>query len=386
MSGPKHLWLGDWRARRDREPEPVAPLRPLPKPDPEPEPPRPRRWPLFLAAGLGALAVLAIVFMAGALLNDGNRDDRRPATNRGTKQQRGQTQIGAVYARASPAVASIRSGNGAGTGFLVDSEGTLVTNAHVVGRARLVAVRFGDRRRPVRASVIGRDRSTDLAVLKLDPSHTPSVSPLALADSDRVQVGDEAIAIGNPFGLDRTTTAGIVSGLGREIRAPDGSRIEHIIQTDAPINPGNSGGPLLDADGRVIGVNSQIATAAGVPSTRGGNVGIGFAIPSNTVRDVVPRLKQGRRVLRADLGVRTTPVAAGALVRSVRPGGPAQNAGVQAGDVIVGIDGRSVGDAADIDSAIQSHAPGDHVVVEVRRDGQPVTLDAELDARPGRTP
>src|SRR5919206_557092 len=296
MSGPTHLWLGDWRARRDREPEPVAPLRPLPKPEPEPEPPRRRRWPLFLAAGLGTLAVLAIVFMAGALINDGGRQGRRPAAGRHPQQQPGQTRVGAVYARASPAVASIRSDNGAGTGFLVDTDGTLVTNAHVVGRARLVAVRFGDRRRPVRAAVIGRDRSTDLAVLKLDPAHTPSVSPLALADSDRVQVGDQAIAIGNPFGLDRTTTAGIVSGLGREIRAPDGSRIDHIIQTDAPINPGNSGGPLLDADGRVIGVNSQIATAAGVPSSRGGNVGIGFAIPSNTVRDVVPRLQQGRRV------------------------------------------------------------------------------------------
>src|SRR5918911_379893 len=169
MSGPKHLWLGDWRARRDREPEPVAPLRPLPKPEPEPEPPRRRRWPLFLAAGLGALAVLAIVFMAGALIN----------------------------------------------------------NAHVVGRARLVAVRFGDHRRPVRAAVIGRDRSTDLAVVKLDPAHTPSVSPLALADSDRVQVGDQAIAIGNPFGLDRTTTAGIVSGPGRGVRPPHWSRIDH---------------------------------------------------------------------------------------------------------------------------------------------------------------
>jgi putative serine protease PepD len=386
MSGPKHLWLGDWRARRDQEPEPVAPLRPLPKPEPEPEPPRRRRWPLFLAAGLGALAVLAIVFLAGALLNDGSRDGRRAAANRGPHQPRGQTLVGAVYARASPAVASIRSGNGAGTGFLVDSDGTLVTNAHVVGRARLVAVRFGDGRRPVRAAVIGRDRSTDLAVVKLDPSHTPSVSPLALADSDRVQVGDEAIAIGNPFGLDRTTTAGIVSGLGREIRAPDGTRIDHIIQTDAPINPGNSGGPLLDADGRVIGVNSQIATAAGVPSSRGGNVGIGFAIPSNTVRNVVPRLQQGQRLQRADLGVRTTPAATGALVRSVRPGGPAQNAGIQAGDVIVGIDGRRIGDATDIDAAIGAHAPGDHVVVEVRRDGQPVTLDAELAARPGRTP
>src|SRR5919199_39343 len=276
MSGPKHLWLGDWRARRDR------------KPEPEPEPPRKRRWPLFLAAGLGALAVLAIVFMAGALINDSGREGRRPAANRNPQQQRGQTLVGAVHARASPAVASIRSGNGAGTGFLVDTDGTLVTNAHVVGRARLVAVRFGDGRRPVRATVLGRDRSTDLAVLKLDPAHTPSVSPLALADSDRVEVGDQAIAIGNPFGLDRTTTAGIVSGLGREIRAPDGSRIEHVIQTDAPINPGNSGGPLLDADGRVIGVNSQIATAAGVPSSRGGERGGGLSLPPHNPRAGVP--------------------------------------------------------------------------------------------------
>jgi putative serine protease PepD len=282
---------------------------------------------------------------------------------------------------------SVRTGTGSGTGFLVDRDGTLVTNAHVVGGSSTVAVRFGPNARSIRAEVTGTDPSSDLAVLKIRVADTPNVAPLAFADSSRVRVGDEAIAIGNPFGLDRTATAGIVSGLGREIRAPNGYQIDEVIQTDAPINPGNSGGPLLDVDGRVIGVNSQIATSG---QTGRGNVGIGFAVPANTVRQVVPRLKQGQTIDRPYLGVSTGPASPtspdGAVVSGVAPGGPGQRGGLQVGDVIVGINGRPVNDPADVSAAVNSQAPGDVVTVQIRRDGQPVTLDVELGTRPKHGP
>jgi putative serine protease PepD len=282
---------------------------------------------------------------------------------------------------------SIRAGQASGTGFVIDADGTIVTNAHVVDSATTAQVRFDDGEEPVPARVLGADASSDLAVLKVDPSDAGTLHPLALADSDDVQVGDTAIAIGYPLGLDRTATAGIVSGLGREIQAPDGFQIDEVIQTDAPINPGNSGGPLLNTGGQVIGVNSQIATSG---QTGNGNVGIGFAVPSNTVRQVVPRLKQGQTIERPYLGVvtgRVSPTSPdGAIVRSVRPGGPGQRGGLQVGDVIVGVNGRRVDDPADVSAAISGQVPGDTVTVQVQRDGQPVTVDIELGKRPRRGP
>jgi putative serine protease PepD len=382
VKGPKHLWTGDWRAHRDDQPPPVPPLRELPKPPPAPEPPRSRRGLALLGAGLATVILLAAAFTAGGLLNDD-----KPAASPRAKAPSARTPIGAIYARASPAVVSVRTRGATGTGFLFDRDGTLVTNAHVVGRSREVAVRFGPNGHSIGASVLGVDPSSDLAVLKIAVSDTPNVDPLALADSSRVKVGDTAVAIGNPFGLDRTATAGIVSGLGRHIRAPNGVEIDQVIQTDAPINPGNSGGPLLDVRARVIGVNSQIATAG---QTGNGNVGIGFAVPANTVRQVVPRLKQGQTIDRPYLGVvtgRASPTQPdGAIVRSVRPGGPGARGGLQTGDVIVGINGRRVDDPSDVATGIQGQAPGDVVTVQVQRDGQPVTLDLELGKRPRRGP
>ena len=205
---------------------------------------------------------------------------------------RGGNDVGRVYAEAGPAVVAVQvrqsAGTASGTGFVVDREGTVVTNAHVVGDAERARVQFDDDRRRLGAEVLGTDPSSDLAVLKVNPDAVSSIKPLRLANSDQVDVGDGVVAIGHPFGLDRTATAGIVSGLEREIQAPNGFQIDEVIQTDAPINPGNSGGPLIDARGRVIGVNSQIATAGAQ-----GSVGIGFAVPSNTVRDVVPKLRDG---------------------------------------------------------------------------------------------
>jgi putative serine protease PepD len=382
VKGPTHLWTGDWRAHRDDQPEQRSPLRNLPSPPPEPEPPRSRRGLWLFAAGMATVLLLVAAFTAGDLLNND-----KPAPRQRAQAPPARTPIGAIYAKASPAVVSVRTRGATGTGFLFDRDGTLVTNAHVVGRSRRVAVRFGPNGRSIDASVLGTDPSSDLAVLKIAVADTPNVDPLALADSSRVKVGDTAVAIGNPFGLDRTATAGIVSGLGRHIRAPNGVEIDQVIQTDAPINPGNSGGPLLDTRARVIGVNSQIATAG---QTGNGNVGIGFAVPSNTVRQVVPRLKQGQTIERPYLGVvtgRVSPTSTdGAVVRSVRPGGPGARGGIQTGDVIVAINGRRVDDPSDVSAGIQGQAPGDIVTVQVQRDGQPVTVDVELGKRPRQGP
>jgi putative serine protease PepD len=383
VKGPERLWTGDWRAHRDDQPPQVPPLRALPETTPPPEPPRRRRGPVLIAAALSALVLLAAAFVAGGLLGS---DEPAPRARDNAQPQR-RTEIGAIYARASPAVVSVRTRGATGTGFLFARDGTIVTNAHVVGRAADVAVRFGPNARSVDAQVLGVDPSSDLAVIKISAADTPNVDPLVLADSSRVRVGDTAVAIGNPFGLDRTATAGIISGLGRHIRAPNGVEIDQVIQTDAPINPGNSGGPLLNTSGQVIGVNSQIATSG---QTGNGNVGIGFAVPSNTARQVVPRLKQGQTIDRPWLGAvtgRVSPTSPdGAVVRSVRPGGPGQRGGLQVGDVIVGMNGRRVDDPADVSAAIRGQAPGDTVTVQVQRDGRPVTIDVELGKRPRQGP
>ncbi len=383
MKSPRHLWTGDWRSHRDDEPPEAPRLRPEPpRPEPEPEPRRRRTG--LIAAGVvfGVLVLLAGAFTAGTVIQGDDTEPLPEAQGGALTPRRGQTRINAIYASASPAVVSVRTRTGTGTGFLIDRDGTLVSNAHVVGGANDVAVRFGPNGQSIDAQVLGTDPSSDLAVLKISTSDTPNVRPLGFADSSRVRVGDRAVAIGSPFGLDRTATAGIVSALKREIRAPNGFQIDEVIQTDAPINPGNSGGPLLDDDAKVIGINTQIATGG---ASRG-NVGIGFAVPSNTVRQVVPRLRRGQTIDRPYLGVSSGPATPatgdGAVVTSVEPGSPAQRGGLQADDVITSIEGRRVADPADVSAAVNGHSPGDHVTVEVRRDGQAVSLDVELGTRP----
>jgi putative serine protease PepD len=340
-----------------------------------PEPPeRPRRW--LPLAGL-ALALVALGLAAVALLDGGGSDEAGvlPAAGGGRLAP---TQIGRVYDSAGPGVVSVQAGPAGGTGFVVRRDGTIVTNAHVVAGAETAQVRFGDSGTLVEAEVLGTDTGSDLAVLRVDPGSVGRLRPLPLANSERVRVGDAVVAIGHPFGLDRTATAGIVSGVGREIRAPDGFQIDEVIQTDAPINPGNSGGPLLDARGRVVGVNSQIATGGG-----GGNVGIGFAVPSNTVREVLPTLSAGQRVERPYLGVTTAPHREGAEIQEVAPDSPAESAGLIPGDIITGIDGRPVRDPDDVADAIKGLEPGDDIEVEADRDGEQRSFDVELEARPG---
>src|SRR6476469_10776507 len=230
-------------------------------------------------------------------------------------------------------------GTATGSGFVIDSEGHLLTNNHVVAGADNITVQLGDSEKTYDATVVGRDPATDLALLKID-APSDQLHPLALGDSSKVAVGNPVVAIGNPFGLDRTVTSGIVSALQRQIQAPNGFSISNVIQTDAAINPGNSGGPLIDSQGNVIGINSQIETGG----SGNGNVGIGFAIPINTARDVVSQLEQNGKVEHAFMGITGTtitpslaqavnlPVQSGVLVEDVVKGGPADDAGLKGGD------------------------------------------------------
>jgi putative serine protease PepD len=375
----KSLWTDrpdDWGA---------APAEALPGTAPEPAaPPSRRRRRRALPATALAVLVTAGAATGYAVGAGGDAPTQSAARLPASGGTLAPTQINKIYARAGKAVVSVQTDRGSGTGFLIDRDGTVVTNAHVVGSAKQVRVRFDDDARPVGARVVGTDPSSDLAVLDVDASAAAGVTPLPLAESDSVQVGDAAIAIGFPLGLARTATAGIVSGLEREIQSPNGFRIDKVIQTDAPINPGNSGGPLLDARGRVIGVNSQIATAG----AGGGSVGIGFAIPSDTVREIVPKLEAGQTVKRAWLGLATTASTsgAGAQVGSVTAGSPAAQAGVRQGDTVTKVDGKAIAAPEDISDAIAAHAPGERIEVEVTRGDSPRTLEVTLGTRPEAAP
>ncbi len=288
-----------------------------------------------------------------------------------------------VYAAASPSVVSVRTESGSGTGFLVSSDGTILTNAHVVGNSQQVQVRFEDGGDLHPAQVLGVDASTDLAALKVDEDAAKGVRPLQFANSDDVQVGDSAIAIGYPLGLDRTATAGIISGLERKIESPNGFSIDKVIQTDAPINPGNSGGPLLNANARVIGVNSQIATAGGSQ----GSVGIGFAVPASTVQEVLPQLARGVAPEHAYLGLTTSEApGGGAQVAGTTSGGPAEKAGLTQGDVVTDVDGKQVQTPDDVAGAIADKKPGDRVDVTVQRGGSEETVQVTLGQRPETVP
>jgi S1-C subfamily serine protease len=293
-----------------------------------------------------------------------------------------------------------------GSGFVIDKSGHIVTNFHVVQGAQQIEVSFTNRD-SVRARLVGSDPSTDLAVLKVEVD-ARALTPLRLGNSDRVKVGDSVVAIGNPLGLERSVTAGIVSALHRPLTAPNDFTIDDVIQTDASINSGNSGGPLIAATGRVIGVNTAIAT--GGTGARG-NIGIGFAVPINTVRDVASQLIARGRVDHAFLGVGAQPVdaniarlfnlpvARGLLVVRVYEGSGAGEAGVRAGtdevvvagesyrlggDVIVGVDGKAVATPEDLREAVSAKEPGDQVTIEAYRGDEKQSFDVELGRQPRR--
>ena len=299
-----------------------------------------------------------------------------------------------LQSEASPFDVAQREENLAtGSGFVISRKGHLVTNAHVVASATDIRVTF-PRGRTVEARMIGKDEETDLALLGVEPEDV-ELRPLELGRSSEVQVGDPTVAIGNPFGLDPTLTTGVVAAKQRRITAPSGFSMDHVIQTDAVVTPGNSGGPLLDAAGRVIGINSQIATAGGGA--------IGFAIPIDRARALIPALKAHHMVSRAYLGVRGGDAAdalvslddsapPGVRVREVDPDGPAARAGilgdgaVAGGDVIVAVDGRPVRSMADVDDVVSRRRPGDGLEIELLRDGARLRVQAQLSERPASVP
>jgi S1-C subfamily serine protease len=291
-----------------------------------------------------------------------------------------------------------------GSGFVIDESGYIVTNYHVVAGATDIEVSFSNKE-SMKGRVIGTDQATDVALLKVD-ADARALTPLELGDSEQAQVGDSVVAIGNPFGLERSITAGIVSALQRTIESPAESPIDRVIQTDAPINRGNSGGPLLNAAGQVIGVNTQIATASSSPEV--GNVGIGFAIPINTVRDVVDQLERRGRVDHAELGAGVQelnkdiadlfrlPVDSGLLVTSVKEGSGAEKAGIKAGDTQVVVAGESwllggdilvkAGSARlttgdDLQRVVAAAKPGQRMKIELFRGDQKKTVTVVLSRR-----
>src|SRR5919107_5908083 len=308
-----------------------------------------------------------------------------------------------VFRAISPGVVSINStrqprgffdagGQGSGSGSVIDEQGHVLTNYHVIEGADSLTVSFGGEK-TYPAKVVGGDPDTDLAVLQVTgPREALKVVPLG--DSDRLTVGQKVLAIGNPFGLDRTLTTGVISGLQRPIEARNGRIIEGAIQTDASINPGNSGGPLLDSQGRMIGINSQIL------SPTGGSVGVGFAVPVNIAKRVVPQLIRDGRVVRPKLGIypravsdlRGTrlPVGEGLLILQLDPSGSAAAAGLRGtsetsdgdlviGDIITGIDGEKVENQNDLYRILDKHQFNDVVQVEVvRGNGQRTTVPVRL--------
>jgi putative serine protease PepD len=264
-----------------------------------------------------------------------------------------------------------------GSGFVIDTKGDIVTNEHVVDGATSISVRFQDGTK-AKATLVGSDKSTDIAVVKVDVAAS-KLHPLTLGDSTSTLPGQPVVAIGSPFGLPGTMTAGIVSAINRTITAPNNFSISGAIQTDAAINHGNSGGPLIDtATGKVIGVNAQIE------SDSGGNDGVGFAIPINAAKNVATTLIAGGKVQHAYLGVtiRDAASGSGAQVSQVVSGSPADKAGLKAGDVITAVSGTTISGADELTAAVGSRAPGDAVTLTIDRSGSTKTITVTLGTRP----
>jgi S1-C subfamily serine protease len=388
----------------------------------------------FISAALGAALVVGVLAAAGDLGKSQKsitQIQAAPLAPSNASQQK----ISAltphdIYVRDAPGVVFVTStivqqtaspfdlfpgqaqqGTATGSGIVIDNAGTILTNWHVVENAVKVTVTL-DNNKTVDAQVVGKDPSNDLAVLRIRTDGL-TLHPLTLGDSNSAQVGDPVLAIGNPFGLDRTLTTGVISALQRKITAPNGFTIDNVLQTDAPINPGNSGGPLLDAAGRVIGINSQIETGG----SSQGSVGIGFAVPINTAKAEIPQLEKGGTVRGAYLGLTSLtidgslsalnlPVDKGALVQSVQSGTPAATAGIRGGslsgsvqngqvavggDIITSINGQAVNSSENLGNDISKQKPGDTVSVGIQRATghggyQPKTVKVTLGSRPNSVP
>jgi S1-C subfamily serine protease len=358
----------------------------------------------LLPAHLGSLLLVALFLVGPAFSGEG---PGRTASGLTPEEEI----IIRVYRAASPGVVHITSTvlsqdfffrvvpeRGAGSGIIVDDRGYILTNNHVVENAESLEVTLADKNK-VPAKLVGRDPNNDVAVIRITVPREKLV-PLRLGDSAQLQVGQMAIAIGNPFGLDRTVTRGVISALGRSLQSDTGRQIRNVIQTDAAINPGNSGGPLLNSRGEVIGINTAIFTPSG------GSVGIGFAIPVNTAKKLLPQLIARGRASHPWLGISgmqitpdlarvlTLPANEGVIISRVTPGSPAERAGLRGGlrrvrvrnviiavggDIILAIDGQKIATLDDLTGFLdENKKAGEDVRVDILRDGKPVSITARL--------
>jgi len=390
----------------------------------------------FISALIGGGVVVAVVAAFGGLNSSSSKTvttvQAAPIAPSNASQRTSGLTPHDIYVRDAPGVAFVTStvvqksesalnlfgggetekrGEATGSGIVIDSNGTILTNYHVVENAIKVTVSF-EKGKSVEAKVIGKDPSNDLAILRI-PTDGLTLHPLTLGDSSTAQVGDPVLAIGNPFDLERTLTTGVVSALQRPITAPNGFTIDNALQTDAPINPGNSGGPLLNIAGEVIGINSQIETGG----SGDGSVGIGFAVPINTAKSEISQLEKGGTVRGAYLGLTSLtidgslsalnlPVQQGALVQSVQKGTAAEKAGIRGGnisgsveggqvavggDIIVSIGGKTVTSSEDLANDIAAKKPGDTITVGLMRATgkgtyEKKTVNVTLGSRPNSVP
>ena len=387
-----------------------------------------------LLGGAVVAVIGAVLLLTGAVKSSGGstttieRVTSAPIASSGSAGKEGANTVDDIYKADGDGVAFIEStleaeessesfnpfiepesqsgGTATGSGIVLDDKGHILTNNHVIEGASRIQVKLGESDHEYTAEVVGTDPASDLALIQVE-APTSELDALKLGDSSAMEVGDPVVAIGNPFGLDRTVTSGIVSALQRQIQAPNGFSIDNVIQTDAAINPGNSGGPLINSAGEVIGINSQIETGGG----NDGNVGIGFAIPINTAKAVIHELETKGSVEHAYLGISggtitpdlakavNLPVQEGVLIQSVEKGGPSDKAGIEGGstqatidgaeitlggDIITEADGKKITNMEQIVELVNEKKPGDEVTLKLLRDGKEKTATVTLGKRPAK--
>jgi S1-C subfamily serine protease len=432
--GARHSHDMDLDDNMDKSSQPASGAQPSGSPQPE------KKKGLFrssfgsaLLGGLVVAVIGAILLLTGAVKSSGGGTttvEQPTAAPVVSKSTEGETNtVDEIYKADGDGVAFIESqippeeseeslnpfiepesqggGTATGSGIVLDSEGHILTNNHVIEGAKTIQVKLGESDTEYTAEVVGTDPASDLALLKVN-APSKELDPLTLGDSSKMEVGDPVVAIGNPFGLDRTVTSGIVSALQRQIQAPNGFSIDNVIQTDAAINPGNSGGPLINSAGEVIGINSQIETGG---NGADGNVGIGFAIPINTAKEVIHELETKGSVEHAYLGIEggtitpelakafNLPVKEGVLIQSVEKGGPSDKAGLEGGttpvtiegaelmvggDIIVEAEGQKITSMEQIIELVNGKKPGDKVTLKYLHEGKEKTATVTLGTRPAK--
>jgi S1-C subfamily serine protease len=346
-----------------------------------PAAPRSKRsiWPTLLLALLLVVASSGVTYVLTAddRADTTTAEDEVPATESAPDFVTGEEPIADVAAVILPSVVQIQTGGGVGSGVIYDSDGLILTAAHVVQGSDSVTVRFSDGEE-VEGTVLGGTADADVAVVQVDRT---GLTAAELALDTEPRVGQMAIAIGSPWGLQSTVTAGIISAVDQSI--PQGGSARAVLQTDAAINPGNSGGPLVDREGRVLGINVSIFSLSGA------NDGVGFAVPIDVASDIAERVVAGEAIESAFLGVSVGDAEsgrAGALITEVTPGTAADQAGIEVGDLVISLDGVQVQGGSDLAAQVQTHRPGSTVQIVLIRDGEQVTLGVTLGERPGDLP